>query len=111
MDSFAEQHWPVNGRQFQSRTGIWICDLTGPVDVSGVDRRTFHLRFEQIEPDQRWTGPTVRTLELRTSLASFTHDPDYGPWLLLVVDSFLDEDKVNGIQEAYEVERAPRPRA
>ena len=38
MDSFAEQHWPVKGRQFQSRTGIWICDLTGPVDVSGVDR-------------------------------------------------------------------------
>jgi hypothetical protein len=53
----------------------------------------------------------VRTLELRTSLAGFTHDPDCGPWLLNVVDGFLDKDKVKDIQEAYEVERAPRPRA
>jgi hypothetical protein len=108
VDSFAERHWPVAGRQFLSRTGIWICDLTGPVDVSGVDRRTFYLRFNQIEPDRRWTGPTVRTLELRTSLNSFTHDPHYGPWLLLVVDGFLDTDEIDRIQEVYEIERAPR---
>jgi hypothetical protein len=111
VDSFAEQYWPVTGHEFQSRTGIWICDLTGPVDVSGVDRRVFYLRLDQIEPDRRWTGPTARTLELRTSLGSFTHDPEYGPWLLLVVNGFLDGDEVNGVREAYEVERAPRPRA
>jgi len=86
-------------------------DLTGPVDVSDVDRRVFYLRFEQIEPDQRWTGPTVRTLELRTSLISFTYDPDYDPWLLHVVDGFLDSEEVSGLREAYAVERAPRARA
>jgi hypothetical protein len=111
MVSFADQHGLVTGREFQSRTGIWICDLTGPVDVSDVDRRIFYLRFEQIEPDQRWAGPTVRTLELRTSLISFTHDPDYDPWLLHVVDGFLDSEEVSGLREAYAVERAPRTRA
>ena len=106
MGFFAERYWSVAGQQFLSRTGIWICDLTSPVEVSGVDRRTFYLQFNQIESDRRWTGPTVRTLELRTSLISFTFDPSYGPWLRLVVDGFLDSDKVNHVQEAYEVERA-----
>ena len=108
MDSFAERYWPVAGQQFLSRTGTWICDLTRPVDVFGVDRRTFYLQFNQIEPDRRWTGPAVRTLELRTSLISFTFDPSYGAWLRLVVDGFLDSDEVNLVQEAYKIERAPQ---
>ncbi len=109
MDSFAERYWPVAGQQFISRTGTWLCALGGPVDVSGVDRRIFYLQFNQIEPDRRWNGPTSRTLELRTSLISFVHDPTYGPWLRLVVDGFLDSDKVDEVKEAFEVERAQQP--
>jgi hypothetical protein len=108
MDSFVERYWPVDGQKFLSRSGTWLCDVTAPVDVSGVDRRTFHLRFNQIKPDRRWTGPTVRTLELRTSLHSFTFDPSYGSWLRVVVNGFLDSDKVDYAQEAYEVERTPQ---
>lgn len=107
MDSFAQRYWPIDGETFVSRSGTWACELNGPVDVSGVDRRTFYLQFKQMETDQRWTGPTARSLELRTSLASFVHDPSYVSWLRLVVEGFLDSDKVNHVQEAYEVERKP----
>jgi hypothetical protein len=87
-----------------------VCELDRPVNVSGADRRIFYLRFKQIEHDPRWTGPaaTERKLELRTSLASFHFDSSYSGWLLLVIDGFLDSDKVEHMQEAYEVERAPQ---
>ena len=109
MDAFAKRYLPVEGQTFLSRSGTWACELNGPVDVSGVDRRLFNLHFNQITPDQRWSGPTTRQLELRTSLCSFTFDPRYADWLRLVINGFLDSDKVEHIQEAYEVERAPQP--
>jgi|SRR5580658_9802024 hypothetical protein len=109
MIPFAERYLPVEGETFLSRNGAWLCELNGPVDVSGVDRKVFHLQFKQVEPDPRWNGPTDRRLELRTSLASFAHDPGYATWLRLVIDGFLDSDKVEHMQEAYEVERAPLP--
>jgi hypothetical protein len=109
MDAFAERYLPIEGRTFLSRSGTWICRLTRPVDEFPIDRRTFYLRFEQIEPDDRWTGPNVRTLELRTSHAGFAHDRDYSSWLHPVVDGFLDSNNVNHMQEAYEVERVPQP--
>lgn len=111
MDAFAERYLPVEGRTFVSRSGTWVCELDGPVDVSGVDRRIFFLRFKLTTPDLRWEGTPAneRKLELRTSLASFHFDPTYAGWLRLVIDGFLDDpSKVNYIQEAYEVERAPQ---
>jgi len=81
----------------------------GPVDESPKDRRTFYLRFEQFEHDRRWTGPSARTLELRTSDFRFATDPGYGAWLRLVVDGFLDSNSADHMQEAYEVERALQP--
>ena len=111
MDAFAERYFPVNGKPFLSRGGTWVCELDGPVDVSGVDRRVFFLRFKLTTPDPRWKGPpaTERKLELRTSLASFHFTPDYADWLRLVIDGFLDSDRIDQMQEAYEVERAPTP--
>ena len=47
-----------------------------------------------------------RRLELRTSLISFVHDASSAGWLRLVIDGFLDSDKTENMQEAYEVERA-----
>lgn len=107
MDSFAERYWPVDGKQFLSRTGTWICHLAKPVDFLPPDRRVFHLKFDQLHADWRWTGPTVRTLKLCTSDFSFAHDPSYGPWLHLVVEGFLGTDEVDGVREAFQVERAP----
>jgi hypothetical protein len=46
MDAFAERYFPVEGQTFLSRSGTWVCELDGPVDVSGVDRRIFYLRFK-----------------------------------------------------------------
>src|SRR5258708_1514727 len=106
MDAFAERYLPVEDQTFLSRSGTWVCELNGPVDVSGVDRRIFYLHFRQIKPDRRWNGPTDRKLELRTSLVSFTFDQSYAGWLRLVIDGFLDSDKVERVQEAYEVERS-----
>jgi hypothetical protein len=100
--------FPIDGRQSLSRTGTWICHLTSPVDLAPSDRRTFHLQFDQIATDRRWNGPAVRALELRTSAFSFATDPGYAPWLLLVVDGFLDSDEVDGVREAFEVERGPQ---
>lgn len=79
--------------------------------VSGVDRRILYLRFHLTTPDPRWKGPAVtrRKLELRTSLASFTLDPTYASWLRPVIDGFLDSDKIDHMQETYEVERATKP--
>ena len=108
MDAFAERYLPVENQTFISRSGTWVCELDGRVDVSGVDRRVFYLAFSQIAPDRRWTGPTTRKLELRASLASFTFDPAYAGWLHLVIEGFLDSDKVEHMQEAYEVERVQR---
>jgi hypothetical protein len=112
MDAFAERYLPVEGQTFVSRSGTWVCELDGPVDVSGVDRRILFLRFKLTTPDPRWKGTTAseRKLELRTSLASFHFDPTYAGWLRLVIDGFLDDpSKVDHIQEAHEVERAPQP--
>ena len=111
MDAFAERYFPVDGQEFVSRSGTWRCELYGPVDVSGVDRRIFYLRFHLTIPDPRWKGSpaTLRKLELRTSLASFTLDPTYATWLRLVIDGFLDSDKIDHMQEAYEVERQQSP--
>jgi hypothetical protein len=113
IDAFAEQYLPVDGQTFLSRSGTWVCKLDGPVDVSGVDRRIFYLRFNLTTPDPRWKGQSVneRKLELRTSLASFhgigsAPTPNYADWLRLVIDGFLDSDKIDHVQEAYEVERA-----
>jgi hypothetical protein len=81
------------------------------VEVSGVDRRIFFLRFKLTTTDPRWKAPEAneRKLELRASLASFHFDPSYAGWLQLVIDGFLDDlDKVNDIQEVHEVERAPQ---
>jgi hypothetical protein len=105
MDAFAERYLPVESQDFLSRSGTWLCELNGPVGVSGVDR-IFYLEFNQLKPDRRWNGPITRKLELRTSLVSFTFDPSYAGWLRLVIDGFLDSDRVEHMQEAYEVERA-----
>jgi hypothetical protein len=108
MDAFAERYFPVEGRTFLSRSGTWICELNGPVDVSGVDRRVFFLRFKLTTLDPRWKGPATneRKLELRASLASFHFAAGYADWLRLVIDGFLDSDKIEHMQEAYEVERS-----
>jgi hypothetical protein len=113
MDAFAERYFPVDGQTFLSRSGTWLCELGGPVDVSGVDQRIFHLRFHLTKPDPRWIGPAAdeRKLELHTSLASFhgigpAPSPGYADWLRLVIDGFLDSTKIDHMQEAYEVERA-----
>jgi hypothetical protein len=113
MDAFAERYLPVEGKTFISRSGTWVCELDGPVDVSGVDRRIFCLRFKLANADPRWKGPIAkeRNLELRTSLASFCQvgpapHPGYAGWLLLVIHGFLDSDTIDQIQEAYEMERA-----
>ncbi|MGB9456913.1 MAG: hypothetical protein WCB12_12770 [Bryobacteraceae bacterium] len=89
MDTFAERYLPVEGQTFLSRSGTWLCELNGPVDVTGVDRRIFSLTFKRIKADPRWKGPLaeIRKLELRTSLASFTFDPSYAGWLRLVIDA------------------------
>ncbi len=110
MDAFAERYLPVDRQTFLSRSGTWLCELNGPVDVSGVDRRIFYLQFNLIELDSRWKGSSAskRKLELRTSLASFTFDPGYAGWLRLVIDGFLDSDNIDHMQEAFEVERGPR---
>jgi len=108
MDVFAERYLPVDGQTFLSRSGTWICELDGPVDVSGVDRRIFFLRFKLTTPDPRWKGQDAneRKLELRTSLASFHFTAGYADWLRLVIDGFLDSDEIEYMQEGYEVERA-----
>ena len=110
-DAFAERFFPVDGREFLARSGTWRCELDAPVDVSGVDRRTFYLRFILVKPDARWKGTkaTERKLQLRTSLATF-HNLDgkqagYAGWLELVVEGFLDSDKTENVIEAYEIER------
>ena len=115
MDAFAERYFPVDGQTFLSRSGTWVCKLDGTVDVSGVDRRIFHLRFILTESDPRWRGPAVneRRLELRTSLGSFhgigsVLTGGYAGWLRLVIDGFLDSTKIDHMQEAYEVERETR---
>jgi hypothetical protein len=98
MDAFAERYLPVEGSTFLSRSGTWLCELKGPVDVSGVDRRILYLHFSLVDADPRWNGPTSRErkLELRTS------------WMYLVIHGFLDSDELEGMREAYEVERAPK---
>jgi hypothetical protein len=110
-DRFAERFFPVAGREFLARSGTWRCELDAPVDVSGVDRRVFCLRFVLVEPDPRWKGTpaTERKLQLRTSLATF-HNLDgtqagYAGWLDLVVKGFLDSDRTENVIEAYEIER------
>jgi hypothetical protein len=110
-DEFAERFFPVHGREFLARSGIWRCELNGPVNVSGVDRRVFYLRFVLVKPDPRWKGAPAkeRKLELRTSLATF-HNLDgrgvgYAGWLALVIEGFLDSDKTEDVIEAYEIER------
>ena len=130
MDAFAERYFPVGGQEFVSRDGTWRSELDGPVEVSGPDRRIFHLRFNLTTPDARWKGPaaSVRKLELRTSLASFhglrepvadmasvnrieaadhfpSDYPDYSNWLRFVIDSFLEADKADDMIEAYETQR------
>lgn len=110
-DLFAERFLPVDGREFLVRSGTWCCELNGPVDVSGVDRRVFHFRFSLLKGDARWKGPTTteRKLELRTSLATF-HNLDgkgagYAAWLSLVIEGFLDSNNTEDVIEAYEIER------
>jgi len=76
------------------------------VDVSGIDRRTFFLQFRQIAPDRRWSGPTERNLELRTSLGSFHHVPGYAGWVRLVIAGFLDSQEAEATCEAYDIERS-----
>jgi len=104
MDAFADRYLPIEGRTFLSRSGTWRCELGGPVDVSGVDRRIFYLEFNLTTPDLRWNHPTARQrrLELRTSLDG---DSRYAGLLLLVIKGFLDSEKTEDIQEVYEVKR------
>ena len=112
MDDFERKFFPVDGEEFVTRSGRWRCELNGPVDVSGPDRRVFFLRFTLLQPDARWEGgasSAERTLELRTSLVSF-HNLDgkqagYANWLRLVVEGFLDSDKTSDVKEVYEIER------
>jgi hypothetical protein len=111
MDGFAARHFPIDGREFVSRSGAWRCDLNGPVTTSSVDQRVFYLRFILIKAGPQWKGTTAteRTLELRTSLATF-HNLDgrgagYASWLGLVIEGFLDADKTEAMIEAYEIER------
>ena len=92
MDSFAR--WPLDRRQFSSRTGTWICHLTRPVDTAPPDRRTFYLQFKN--------GPAVRTLELRTSAFRFATDPNYAPSLIQRVNEFLDSNEVDKVLDAFE---------
>jgi len=44
-------------------------------------------------------------LELRASLAIFHFTAGDADWLRLVIEGFLDSDKIEHIQEAHEVER------
>ena len=94
-------------KTFLSRSGTWVCELDESVDVFAIDRHTSYLKFKQIEPERRWAGPEVRTLELRTSHATFAHDPSCGPWLRLVIDGFQDSDRVNHVQERAVFSTAP----
>jgi hypothetical protein len=109
---FERRFFPVDGREFITRSGTWRCELNGPVDVSGPDRRTFFLRFTLLQADARWKGgvsASERTLELRTSLASFHNiggkETGYANWLLLVVEGSLDSDKTDDVRVADEIER------
>jgi hypothetical protein len=106
-DAFAERHFPVDRREFVERSGTWLCNLDGPVDLSPVDLRVFHLRFILKEPAPRWKGTaaTERRLELRTSEISFHFEAGYAGWLLLVIDGFLDADETAGVREAFNIER------
>jgi hypothetical protein len=110
-DEFGERFFPVYGREFLARGGTWFCELNGPVDVSGVDRRVFSLRFVLVKPDPRRKRRPAkeRKLELRTRLTTF-HNLDgkgvgYAGWLALVIEGFLDFNKTEDVIEAYEIER------
>lgn len=107
IDTFSERYFPVEGRTFLSRSGTWLCELDGPVDVSGADLRVFLLRFKLTTPDPRWNGSaaTERKLELRASDISFHYEAGYAGWLRRVIDGFLDSNDIHGIREAHEVER------
>ena len=110
-DEFERQWFPVDGREFIERSGKWRCELDAPVDRLSPDLRTFFLRFALVEKGPHWTAPVSpeRTLQLKTSLASF-HNIDgkqtgYAGWLSLVIDGFLDGDKTKDVIEALEIER------
>lgn len=111
VDDFERQWFPVDGREFAERTGKWRCELDAPVDRAAPDLRTFFLRFVLLEKDPRWTGPISpdRTLQLKTSLASFHNiggkQTGYAGWLSLVIDGFLDGGKTDDVIEALEIER------
>lgn len=108
MDAFAERYLPVEGETFDSRSGTWLCGLGAPVDLFDPDRRFFHLHFKLTTPDPCWSGPAARErkLELRTSLGSFHFAPGYADWLRLVIRGFLDSNRLDHVQEAYNIERA-----
>jgi hypothetical protein len=127
MNTFAERYFPVDGKEFVARNGTWRCELDGPVDVSGVDSKIFHLRFKLKTPD--WAAISTRTLELRTSLASFhsletpiadisganrmaaadhypaDSNPSYLNWLGFVISSFLETSAPSETIEAYRAQQ------
>jgi hypothetical protein len=106
-DEFSKRFFRVDGREFHVHSGTWRCELKEPVDESGIDRRTFYLRFFLVEPNARWKGATAkeRNLELRTSKAVFHLKNGYADWLALVIVGFLESDKAEDMIEAYEIER------
>lgn len=110
-DDFGQRWFPVDGREFTERSGKWRCELDGPVDRLPPDLRTFSLRFVLLKKNPRWTTSMAskRTLELKTSLASY-HNIDgkqtgYAGWLSLVIDGFLDGGKSHDVIEAFEIEK------
>ncbi len=105
LNSFTEQS---NGKEFICNTGSWICHLTRRVDsdISSADRVIFYFQFNRIDPVRNWSGPEVRTLRLCTSDFTFAIDPEYGPWLQRVIEGFLNTEGIDGVREAFQVERA-----
>ena len=72
-DDFSERFFPVDGRKFVVRSGTWRCELDGPVDVSGVDRRVFPLRFFLVKQDARWKGAPTNERRLENCEPRWQH--------------------------------------
>jgi len=94
------ESWPVDGKQFESRTGQWKSSITG-IGLFAADRTTVDLRFDLLRPDSSWAGPPQRKLTLHFADFCFVQDEQYADRLSEAVLDFLDSASLSDEQQVF----------
>jgi hypothetical protein len=83
-------NWPINGRQFESRTGQWKSSIIDFTSLPGVDGTKVTLGFDRLAADSIWDGPSQKRLILLLADWNFVTDELYPDRLDQAVLDFLD---------------------